>query len=305
MPSISTVSAVINGQTYNLTLDSASGKYKATITAPSKSSYNEPGHYYDVKVTAEDEYGNTVSADSTHATLGESLQLRVKEKTKPVIAVTAPTAGATVTNNKPVIKINVTDSDSGIDTSTFKLYIDNGPAITWSSGSASTITNGYTWTYTPTTALSDGSHTLKIDVSDHDGNAATQKTSTFKVDTTPPVLSVTTPTDNYYTKETSLTVNGTTNDATSSPVTITIKVNNVDAGAVTVQSNGSFSKPITLISQMSPNVIVVTATDGAGKTSSVTRNVYCNTVAPVISEVTIEPNPVDAGATYVITVTVS
>ena len=56
---------------------------------------------------------------------------------------------------------------------------------------------------------------------------------------------------------------------------------------------------------MSPNVIVVTATDGAGKTSTVTRNVYCNTIAPVISEVTIEPNPVDAGATYVITVTVS
>lgn len=97
MPNISTVSAVINGQTYNLTLDSASGKYKATITAPSKSSYNEPGHYYDVKVTAEDKYGNTVSADSTHATLGESLQLRVKEKTKPVITVIAPTAGATVT----------------------------------------------------------------------------------------------------------------------------------------------------------------------------------------------------------------
>lgn len=179
MPNISTVSAVINGQTYNLTLDSASGKYKATITAPSKSSYNEPGHYYDVKVTAEDEYGNTVSADSTHATLGESLQLRVKEKTKPVIAVTAPTAGATVTNNKPAIKINVTDSDSGIDTSTFKLYIDNGPAITWMSGMRSEITDGYTWTYTPTTALSDGPHTLKIDVSDFD-NGMLSKTEFYR-----------------------------------------------------------------------------------------------------------------------------
>ena len=104
MPNISTVSAVINGQTYNLTLDSASGKYKATITAPSKSSYNEPGHYYDVKVTAEDKYGNTVSADSTHATLGESLQLRVKEKTKPVITVTAPTAGAA--HDLPIVRVD-------------------------------------------------------------------------------------------------------------------------------------------------------------------------------------------------------
>ena len=35
---IKTVQATINGQTYTLTLNSTSGKYEATVTAPSKSS---------------------------------------------------------------------------------------------------------------------------------------------------------------------------------------------------------------------------------------------------------------------------
>lgn len=45
---VKTVQTVINGQTYTLTLNSSTGKYEATITAPSKSSYNQSGHYYPV-----------------------------------------------------------------------------------------------------------------------------------------------------------------------------------------------------------------------------------------------------------------
>ena len=42
---IKTVKATINGQTYDLTLNSASGKWEATITAPGKTSYNLAGGY--------------------------------------------------------------------------------------------------------------------------------------------------------------------------------------------------------------------------------------------------------------------
>lgn len=306
MPNISTVSATINGQIHELTLNTSTGKYEATITAPVKSSYliNDE-HYYNVMVTATDRAGNSTSATASHATLGASLRLRVIEKVKPTVAIVTPSAGATLTNNKPTIKVKVIDTNSGINTSTFKLYIDSGSAIVWAAGEATAVTGGYEWVYTPTAALSDGSHTIKVDVSDNDGNAATQTTQTFKVDTTPPTLSVTAPANDFYTNKTTIDITGTTNDATSSPVVVTIKVNGVDAGAVTVQANGSFTKTVDLISQMSANVIVVTATDAAGKTSSVTRNVYCNTMPPLISAVTITPNPVDAGATYTITVTVS
>ena len=61
---VKTVQATINGQTYTLTLNSTSGKYEATVTAPSKSSYNQSGHYYGVTVKATDVAGNITTKDA-------------------------------------------------------------------------------------------------------------------------------------------------------------------------------------------------------------------------------------------------
>ena len=41
---VNTVKATLNGQTYNLTYNSSTKAYEATITAPSKSSYNQTNH---------------------------------------------------------------------------------------------------------------------------------------------------------------------------------------------------------------------------------------------------------------------
>ena len=98
-------------------------------------------------------------------------------------------------------------------------------------------------------------------------------------------------------------MSGSTNDATSSPVTIKITLNGTDQGSVTVGSNGSFSKAITLAN--GSNTIKVTATDAAGKVSSVTRTVTLDTSVPKVVSATITPNPVDAGATMVISVEIS
>ena len=111
---VKTVQAIINGVTTTLTLNSGTGKWEATITAPSTSSYNNnDGHYYPVTVKATDEAGNITTKTDTDATLGSSLQLRVKEKTAPAITITYPTASALIINNKPAIRWKVTDNDSG------------------------------------------------------------------------------------------------------------------------------------------------------------------------------------------------
>ena len=300
---VKTVTAVINGQTYTLTLNSSTGKYEATITAPSKSSYTLSGHYYPVTVKATDVAGNTTTKDATDSTLGASLQLKVKEKVAPVITITYPTAGSYITNSKPAIKFKITDADSGVNPSTIGITIDSGSKVTGDTITKTAVTGGYECTYTPSTALSDGSHTVKIDASDYDGNAATQKSVTFKVDTVPPTLSVTSPVDNFVTNSSALTVKGTTNDATSSPVKVTIKLNNGTAESVTVGTDGSFSKALTLTAGV--NTITVVATDSAGKSTTVTRTVTLDTTPPVIKSVTITPNPVDAGKTFVISVEVT
>lgn len=298
---VKAVQVVINGQTHTLTYNAKTKKYEATITAPSTSSYNQNGHYYNVKVKATDEAGNSVTKDATDTTLGSSLQLKVKEKVAPVISITAPSSSAKLTNNKPVINWTVTDADSGVNPSTIKLIIDSQTITTGITKTQSG--KNYTCSYTPTTALSDGTHTIKVSASDYDGNVATQKSVTFTVDTVPPELSVSAPVDNLVTNQSSLVVKGTTNDVTSSPVTLTIKLNGGIEQTVEVGSDGSFTKTLTLVT--GENTIVITAKDGAGKTSTVTKKVVLDQTAPVIQSVTISPNPVNAGATYTISVEVT
>lgn len=294
--SVKTVEAIVNGQTYTLSWDAETSSYKATITAPSKSSYPLENHYYPVTLKATDDAGNVTQIDNTDSVFGANLQLRVTEKVPPVIAVTYPSASATITNATPVISWTVTDNDSGVDPSTISINIDDAGAIT--EGIQATPTeDGYTCTYTPT-ALSDGDHTFKLNASDFDGNAAVEVSTSFKVDTTPPALTVNNPTEGLITNQPTITVDGTTNDATSSPVTLTI--NDVP---VEVTPEGTFTHEYTL--SPGANIITVVATDAAGKSSTVVRNVTLDTGAPVFQEVTIEPNPVDAGATFVITVKVT
>ena len=118
------------------------------------------------------------------------------------------------------------------------------------------------------------------------------------MDTIPPTLNVTSPAEGLVTNQSSLTVTGTTNDVTSKPVTVT-----VNGASVTVNSDGSWSKTITLTN--GNNTITIVATDRAGKTTTVTRTVKLDTGAPVIKSVTLTPNPVDAGKTFVISVEVT
>ena len=292
----------INGTWYTATYNSSTGKYEATITAPEKSSYTLSGHYYPVTVEATDQAGNVTTKDASDTTLGASLQLKVKEKVAPVITITAPTASQLLTNNKPTITWKVTDADSGVNSNTIGITVDSGSKIT--SGITKTaITGGYQCTYTPATALADGSHTIKFDASDNDGNAATTKSVTFKVDTVPPTLSITSPTDGLITNKAACTVSGVTNDVTSSPVTVTVQLNSGTATSVTVDSSGKFSTDLTLTE--GTNTITIVAKDSAGKTTTITRKVTLDTAAPVIKSASITPNPVDCGKTYVISIEVT
>lgn len=295
--SVKTVQAVINGQTYTLTKNTSTGKYEATITAPSKSSYTLSGHYYPVTVKATDDAGNVTTKDATDSTLGASLRLQVKEKVVPVITITAPTASQYLANSTPAIAWKITDDDSGVNPSTIALKVD-GTAVDTSKITKTAVTGGYTCSYTPASALSDGAHTVVATASDYDGNAAEQKSVTFTVDTIPPTLSISAPTEEFITNKSTLTVKGTTDDETSKPVAIT-----VNGVPIPVTNSGTFSKDVTL--KEGSNTITIVAKDKAGKTTTVTRTVKLDSAPPVIKSATITPNPVDCGKTFVISVEVT
>lgn len=301
---IKKVRVQINGVWTKLT--QSNGKWTGTITAPATTSYNLANKYYPVKIEVTNDAGTVVTKDSTDATLGEALRLVVKETMKPVITLVSPSKGAYVTNNKQPITFKVVDEagGSGVNLSTVNIKVDSTTYTTSSQGMVSTgITNGYQFTFTPQTALKDGSHTITISAADNDGNSATTVSSTFTIDTVPPTLTVSSPQTGLITNKSEITVTGKTNDATSSPITLTITLNGTSLGAITVNSDGSFSKAVTLVE--GTNNIVVTAKDGAGQTSSITLSVKLDTTVPKLNSIVLSPNPANISASVAITVEVS
>ena len=295
---ISTVRAKVNGTWHTLTYNASTQKYEATITAPGATSFNQSGGFYNVEIEATNTAGTVGTADA--GTL-DGLKLVVKERVAPVISILSPSAGAYVINSKQPVIFTVTDEagGSGVDLNSLVVKQD-GVAVAAATLDATSITNGYSVTYTPAAAMSDGNHTITVDVSDHDGNAAEQKSTTFKVDTVPPVLNLSSPASGLITATPTINVVGTTNDATSSPVTVSIYLHDILERQLTPGANGSFSAQLTLDSGV--NQIKVTATDAAGRVSEVVRTVTLDTSVPKVISAAITPNPVDAGATMIISV---
>lgn len=295
---IKSVRVQINNEWYTLT--NSVGTWQASIYAPGKTSFNLAGGFYPVTVEATNDAGTQTTVTTTDPTVGESLRLVVVEKIPPVITINSPTNGAYVTNNQQPIVFNVIDEEGGSGVNSESIVVRlNGSVV--SNVQKQAITNGYQCTATPD-VMTDGAYTVTVNASDNDGNAATEKSVAFTVDTVPPALNVTSPQEGLITAQASLTVAGITNDTTSSPVTINISLNGSDQGTVSVGGDGGFSKTITLAD--GDNIIIITATDKAGKQSSVTRNVTLDTSVPKITSVSIVPNPADTGATMVVSVVV-
>jgi len=310
---ISTVKVTVDGQEYTLSYNATSGKYEATLTAPSKSSgSNNSGQgvdigtnaqglgYYPVSVAVTDDAGNVTSANSSDATWGNTLRLEVLETDAPVAAITYPTAGARIITAQPTFTFTITDTGSGIDPTSCYIKIDteSAQAVT------PTIVGGVaSCSYTPAAALAEGSHTIEVYGSDYDGNEAVHATASFYIDITAPVLNISAPADNLKTNQAQLTVSGTTNDATSSPVTVVITVGATEYTPTVDSSTGAFSQVVSL--SEGSNVITITATDSAGLTTTVTRTVVLDTAAPTIVSITITDNPTTTGTSYLIQVEVT
>lgn len=307
------VQVVVNGVTTTLTYNSTSGRYEGTLTAPdatsgSNNSGQGPGvgpnaqnGYYPVTVIATDDAGNVTQEDVT-GSFANSLKLYVLEKTVPTGAIQYPANGANIGNNsQPTIQFTFTDTGSGINPSTVQITVDN---TDYSPDSATFDQSGEVLSceFTPASALADGPHTIEINATDYDGNSAVAVTSTFRIDTTPPTLNVTSPTDNLLTNQTTLNVVGMTNDAYSTPVTVEITVGS-NVYTPTVGQDGAFTQAVTLADGV--NTITVKATDSSGLITTVTRTVTVDSTPPTIVSITLTPSTVDASGAYTIEVEVT
>ena len=123
-------------------------------------------------------------------------------------------------------------------------------------------------TFSGTVNLASGMNTLHITATDLAGNSSSAK-RTMTYDTIVPRLAITQPAQDGLVTAPTVTVTGTVSD---SLVTGSVLITTGTGTYIPAVTSGSFSQAITLPSE-GTHSITVTATDAAGKTSTVVRNV--------------------------------
>ena len=176
--------------------------------------------------------------------------------TKPVLTIAAPAPGFITRDTLVAVSGMVTDQ-------TPTTVTVNGVVAARSGNSYSASVR----------LATEGNNLLTVSAVDAVGNR-TDSTRTVKRDTQQPVLTVNNPVTNSFTKQTSITVNGTVTDAT--PVTV-----NANGVLLPVDGAGVFTGSVPL--NEGANIVTVTATDAAGNQTVVVRSVTRDTQAPVLT----------------------
>jgi hypothetical protein len=197
----------------------------------------------------------TVVATDTNGTQSTDSRSVTYDPTAPVVTVSAPADNSTTTQSF------ITVSGTVNETSTVFVKVNNdSPQAAVMSGND----------FSATVYLAAGLNTIEIDATDLAGNVSSAKrTVTYNAPQAQITLAVTAPAQDVTTSNASLLLKGTVSDP-AGPVTVTITM---DGQTYTpAVQDGAFQQQLTF-SAAQQYAITVTATDDAGNTSTVTRNV--------------------------------
>ncbi|MCE0813785.1 BapA/Bap/LapF family large adhesin [Buttiauxella sp. S04-F03] len=243
---------------------------------------------HNLTVTATDAAGNISNPSSVFTVVVDSVA-----PTAPLIVTvtdnTAPNIGP-ITSGQPTNETRPAITGSGEVGSTIKIYDGSNPTPL---GTA-TVGSGGTWSFTPPTALSSGSHNLTVTATDAAGNvSAPSAIFNVVVDLAAPgTPAITNIADDVGTEKGDLT-NGQSTDDTlplisgtaEAGTTITIYDNGSIIGTVNASATDgtwNFTPPVGSPLTNGNHAFTVTATDSAGNVSSLsnTFNIVVDTAAP-------------------------
>jgi cyclophilin family peptidyl-prolyl cis-trans isomerase len=214
------------------------------------------------------------ATDSDGATAQTSFTVTVgNDTTAPTVTITSPTNGASV-NTSPAITGTATDN---VAVTSLTAAVDGGAAQNV------TLNADGTYSFNPNLAVNgtaDGPHTVVFTAKDAAGNTSTPVSVTFKLDTTAPSLTITSPADG----QTFATAPAITGKATDDQ-TLASLMASVDGGAaqaVTVDAQGNFTFTPS-VTATTAHTVVFTATDAAGNTSTATLHFTLSTNAPAVT----------------------
>jgi hypothetical protein len=169
-----------------------------------------------------------VNSSQAIQSLSSSTSIFTVDTTPPPAPVTStPANGSTTSNSKPAI------SGTAEAGSTVTVVLD-GNAVGTTTANASG-----NWSFTPSSALADGSHNARARATDAAGNTGVDSaTNTFTVDTTPPPAPVTsTPANGSTTSNSKPALSGTAEAGS----TVTVVLDGNTLGTITANGAGSWS----------------------------------------------------------------
>ena len=167
----------------------------------------------------------------------------------PIVTLSSPIDGA-------IVLSPITVSGTATDAAGVVLVNVNGQAVMTDAGGS----------FTTTLTAVDGPLEIVVKAQDSAGNEAEARAN-VTVDSTPPVIAITSPADGTITALGAITLEGSVNDATA----VTLTLNGVDAG-------NAFPMEATLTE--GANTLEVGASDAAGNHASASIDVVLDTMAP-------------------------
>jgi hypothetical protein len=261
----STVTIYVDGTQVGTAITDASGNWTFTPTTP----LAEGAHM--VSATATDSVGNTSGQSPTN-----TFTVDVTAPAAPVVA--TPANGSRTNDTTP------TYSGTAEPGSTVTVIVDGAVIGTTTANALGS------WTFTPTTPLPEGSHTVAATATDVAGNTSPQSnTNTFTVDLTPPGAPVvTSPANGSSTHDTTPTYTGTAEPGS----TVTVTVDGTVVGTTTADASGNWSVTPTTPLPEGSHSVTAAATDAAGNTGpqSNTNTFTVDLTAPAAPVVTAPAN---------------
>ena len=147
----------------------------------------------------------------------------IVDTTPPVVTLTAPANGSFTNNTTPTFS-GAAGTATGDSTSvTVKVYSGSAASGTPVQTRTATVSAG-SWSVSASPALAEGTYTARAQQSDAAGNAGTSTPNTFSVDTTAPVVTLTSPAGGTSIETATPAFSGAAGTAPGDSTTVTVKV---------------------------------------------------------------------------------
>lgn len=229
-----TVTITIGGETHTVTTD-ASGAWTFDWPTPLANGATT------VNASVTNAAGNSATDSNTFTVAAPA----------PAIVITAPSTGSTVADTTPAVT-----GTSNVLSGSISLVIDGAAPVT-----VPTDPTG-AWTYTPTTPLAEGPHTVTATATTPAGTASDTTTFTVSV---PPAITISTPADGSTTEDQTPEIAGSSSVVNG---TITLAIDGGDPVSVPTDASGDWTYTPTVPLSNDVHVAEATATNASGATAT-------------------------------------